>query len=160
MRIIGFSNAAPASALPFWITPVQALGPWLSRIRNSLEDSLGNGADLPPVQREVREEIAQEVAQEVQGKVTPVRRETDAPSPFTPGTAASNDPVFDALPKPYERLSTTPPPARHSHALRVVRESDAALKADCAGRMVMSGNIDDICAELDRMAQRAARAEG
>ncbi len=156
MRIIGFSNATPASALPFWITPVQALVPWLSRLRNSLEDSLGNGADLPPVQREV----PQEVAREVQGKVTPVRRETDAPSPFAPGTAASNDPVFAALPKPYQRLSTTTPPALHSHALRVVRESDAALKADCAGRMVMSGKIDDICAELDRMAQRAARAEG
>ena len=155
MRIIGFSNAAPASALPFWITPVQAWVPWLSRIRNSLEDSLGHGAHLPPLQREA----PQEVAQEVQGKVTPVRRETDAPSPFTPGTAASNDPVFDTLPKPYQRLSKPPPPARHSHALRVVRESDAALKADCAGRMVMSGNIDDICAELDRMALRAARAE-
>lgn len=53
-----------------------------------------------------------------------------------------------------------PPEALHSSALRVVRESDAALKADCAGRMVMSGKIADICAELDRMTLRAARAEG
>ena len=151
MRIIGFSNAA---ASPFWITPVQALAPWLSRIRDSLGesfgDSLGHGADLPPAQREV----------EVQRKVQPARREADGAPAFLPGTAASNDPVFAVLPQAYRRPVTTPPQSLHSHALRVVRESDAALKADCAGRMVMSGKIADICAELDRMALRAARFEG
>ncbi|MEO6319156.1 MAG: hypothetical protein ABIR56_00695 [Polaromonas sp.] len=145
MRIIGFSNAA---ASPFWITPVQALVPWLSRIRDSLGDSFGHLANLPPAQ------------QEVQREVKPVRREADGTPAFTPGTAASNDPVFAVLPQADRRPCTTTPQALHSHALRVVRESDAALKADCAGRMVMSGKIADICAELDRMALRAARAEG
>ena len=149
MRIIGFTNAA---ASPFWITPVQALVPWLSRIRNSLGDSLGHLADLPPAQPEVE--------QEVQREAKPVRREADGTPAFTPGTAASNDPVFAFWPQAARRPGTTTPEALHSSALRVVRESDAALKADCAGRMVMSGKIADICAELDRMALRAARAEG
>ena len=153
MRIIGFTNAA---ASPFWITPVQALVPWLSRIRSSLGDSLGHLADLPPAQPEV----AQAVAQEIQREAKPVRREADGTPAFTPGTAASNDPVFAIWPQAARRPGTTTPEALHSSALRVVRESDAALKADCAGRMVMSGKIADICAELDRMALRAARAEG
>lgn len=146
MKIIGFSNAAPApaAAQPFWITPVQALVPWLSRIRDSLGDALGQEADLPPVQ----------------GEVKPERPVADATPTFTPATAASNDPVFGAWPQPARRSFTAPPQAGHSHALRVVRESDTALRVDCAGRMVMSGKIADICAELDRMALRAARAEG
>ena len=45
-------------------------------------------------------------------------------------------------------------PARST--LRVVRESDAAIKPDCAGRMVISGRMADVCAELDRMALQAA----
>jgi hypothetical protein len=149
MRIIGFTNAA---ASPFWITPVQALVPWLSRIRSSLGDSLGHLADLPPAHPEEK--------QEVQREAKPVRREADGTPAFTPGTAASNDPVFAIWPQAARRPGTTTPEALHSSALRVVRESDAALKADCAGRMVMSGKIADICAELDRMALRAARAEG
>ena len=145
MRIIGFTNAAPASALPLWLTPAQALVPWLSRIRDSLGDALGQVADLPPAQREVK----------------PVRPKADVTRSFMPGTLASNDPVFGACPQPARRSFTTTPQVWHSgHGLRVVRESDAALKADCAGRMVMSGKIADICAELDRMALRAARAEG
>ena len=40
--------------------------------------------------------------------------------------------------------------AAHSRLLRVVRETDPAIGADCAGRMA------DVCAELDRMALRAA----
>lgn len=153
MRIIGFTNAA---ASPFWITPVQALVPWLSRIRSSLGDSLGHLADLPPAQPEV----AQDVQRKVQREAKPVRREADGRPAFTPGTAASNDPVFAFWPQAARRPGTTTPEALHGSALRVVRESDAALKADCAGRMVMSGKIADICAELDRMALRAARAEG
>lgn len=40
-------------------------------------------------------------------------------------------------------------------SLRVVRESDTAIGADCAGRMVISGRMADVCAELDRMVLRA-----
>ena len=45
-----------------------------------------------------------------------------------------------------------PPIAR----LKVVREHDAAVSPACAGRMTISGRMADVCAELDRMAQREA----
>ena len=38
--------------------------------------------------------------------------------------------------------------------LKVVREFDAANSPACAGRMVISGRMADVCAELERMAQR------
>lgn len=38
--------------------------------------------------------------------------------------------------------------------LKVVREFDAAVGPACAGRMVISGRMSDVCAELERMAQR------
>ncbi len=40
--------------------------------------------------------------------------------------------------------------------LKVVREHDAAVSPTCAGRMTISGRMADVCAELDRMAQREA----
>lgn len=40
--------------------------------------------------------------------------------------------------------------------LKIVREFDAAVSPACAGRMVISGRMADVCAELDRMAQREA----
>jgi hypothetical protein len=46
--------------------------------------------------------------------------------------------------------STTP------SRLRIVREFDANVGPACAGRMVISGRMADVCAELDRMAQREA----
>lgn len=42
--------------------------------------------------------------------------------------------------------------------LRVVREFDAGVSPACAGRMVISGRMADVCAELDRMAQCEAAA--
>ena len=47
--------------------------------------------------------------------------------------------------------ATTRPCSR----LRVVRESDSSISPDCAGRMVISGRMADVCAELDRMALHA-----
>jgi len=38
--------------------------------------------------------------------------------------------------------------------LKVVREHDAAVSPTCAGRMTISGRMADVCAEIDRMAQR------
>ena len=38
--------------------------------------------------------------------------------------------------------------------LKVVREHDTAVSPTCAGRMTISGRMADVCAELDRMAQR------
>jgi hypothetical protein len=40
------------------------------------------------------------------------------------------------------------PTASH---LKVVREFDAAVSPACAGRMVISGRMADVCAELERM---------
>ena len=40
--------------------------------------------------------------------------------------------------------------------LKVVREHDAAVSPTCAGRMTISGRMADVCAELERMAQREA----
>ncbi|NDP63084.1 hypothetical protein [Polaromonas sp.] len=157
MRIIGFSNAVPASAQPSWLRPVQALAPWLGRVRDSLGDSLGhlvNLTDLPdraPAPREVR--------QQVQAGTNPAPRAAGVARAFTPATLASNEATFAMGPSAGGRQGAPLPQAGHGSALRVVRESDSALQADCAGRMVMSGKIADICAELDRMALRAARAE-
>ena len=126
MRIISFSSAAGPS---FWALPAQALGPWMSRIRHSL----GQVAPLPAAQREVDVRVQAQ---------RPVAR------------AASNDAVF-AVPEA---------PVRPGHAacratpgsLRVVRESDPAIGAECAGRMVISGRMADVCAELDRLVEREA----
>lgn len=40
--------------------------------------------------------------------------------------------------------------------LRVVREFDSNVSPACAGRMVISGRMADVCAELERMSQREA----
>ncbi len=40
--------------------------------------------------------------------------------------------------------------------LKIVREFEAGISPACAGRMVISGRMADVCAELDRMAQREA----
>jgi hypothetical protein len=61
--------------------------------------------------------------------------------------------------RPYSFLSdqqasrtgpTTPAPINR---LKIVRVVDASARRDCAGRMVISGRMADVCAELDRMAQ-------
>jgi hypothetical protein len=36
-------------------------------------------------------------------------------------------------------------------ALRVLRVAESGPRSDCAGRMVISGRMADVCAELDRM---------
>ena len=38
--------------------------------------------------------------------------------------------------------------------LKVVREHDVEISPMCAGRMTISGRMVDVCAELDRLAQR------
>jgi hypothetical protein len=39
----------------------------------------------------------------------------------------------------------------HARPLRVMRWVDQDSASSCAGRMVMSGRFDDVCAELDRL---------
>jgi hypothetical protein len=40
--------------------------------------------------------------------------------------------------------------------LKIVRQFEPGTSACCAGRMTISGKMSDVCAELDRMAQREA----
>ena len=56
--------------------------------------------------------------------------------------------------KPAGINSKAPTPSR----LKVVREFDSAVGPACAGRMVISGRMADVCAELDRLAQRDCAA--
>jgi hypothetical protein len=48
--------------------------------------------------------------------------------------------------------------ARPIHRVRVVRNVDASLPADRAGRMVVSGRFADVCAELDKLASTEMQA--
>lgn len=54
--------------------------------------------------------------------------------------------------KPCQTLAKATSPRR----LKIVRELEAGVNPSCAGRMVISGRMADVCAELDRMAQREA----
>ena len=132
---VSFPNATTHT---FWVLPVQALAPWINRIRNTLW----------------------------QPAVLPTKRQLvdTVPPSFSTATAtatatASNDSVFENF------LEATPLPCRpalktsNRNVLRVVRESDSAISADCAGRMVISGRMIDVCAELDRMADVVAVTE-
>ena len=54
--------------------------------------------------------------------------------------------------KPCQTVAKATSPRR----LRIVREFEAGVSPSCAGRMVISGRMADVCAELDRMAQKEA----
>ena len=76
-----------------------------------------------------------------------------APRRFAP--AGSVGLVAQLAPAP---ITTTARPlsgravsAPHARPLRVTRWVDQGCGASCAGRMVMSGRFDDVCAELDRL---------
>ena len=82
--------------------------------------------------------------------------EVAAPAPVArrPGRPAK---VVEAAPvaaKPAGITSKAPTLSR----LKVVREFDSAVGPACAGRMVISGRMADVCAELDRLAQRDCAA--
>ena len=129
MKIVSFSNTP---MLTFWSIPVQALVPWISRIKHSLAHT----AELPPPHCNSK------------------------PPRATAGSCnrtASNDSNFNLGQQvPFVLPSSHPLLASSKISLRVVRESDSAIRPDCAGRMVISGRMADVCAELDRMALRAA----
>ena len=119
MRIISFSSAAVQS---FWMLPVQAVGPWMNRIKDS---------------------IRQVAKGDVDSRVHALTSVARVPS---------NNAEFVAPLQPGNIVCKATP-------LRVIRESDAALGAEFAGRMVIFGRMADVCAELDRMALRADVAQ-
>ena len=55
--------------------------------------------------------------------------------------------------KPCLNASRTSSSRPSTGRLRVVREFEAGVAPSCAGRMVISGRMADVCAELERMAQ-------
>lgn len=96
------------------------------------------------------------------------------PAPPLPAfVAASRREATGELPVP---LKTTVAGARHAamaghkpcqtvvkatspRRLKIVRVLEAGVSPCCAGRMVISGRMADVCAELDRMAQREAAVQ-
>lgn len=66
--------------------------------------------------------------------------------------ATHAQPVWATAPKACPGVARSAAPRR----LKVVREFEAGISPSCAGRMVISGRMADVCAELDRMAQREA----
>ena len=74
-------------------------------------------------------------------------RPVRASSPFHRAASASALAV-----RPVRPLVSTP--------LRVVRLSEGGECPGSAGRMVISGRMADVCAELDRLAEREAAALG
>ena len=145
MSIITFSNAV---GLPLRAVsgPAQALAPWVLRIRQTLErltaqstktglDAATGGAVLPRVITLASNDAL-------------FSPRFDVPANATVPAAASAAAVAPA--------SKAVAPC--SASLRVVREADSAIPSDCAGRMVISGRMADVCAELDRMEQRANSA--
>jgi hypothetical protein len=74
-----------------------------------------------------------------------------APAPQQP----QREPVRPQRPARVARRPMSVP--RAPKALRVVRVLDAAAPRSTAGRMVISGRLADVCAELDRLAEMEAR---
>lgn len=74
--------------------------------------------------------------------------------PFATGkTSALRRPALAAS-KPCKAASHPTASSR----LRILRQFEPGISPACAGRMVISGRMADVCAELDRMAQREATA--
>jgi hypothetical protein len=82
---------------------------------------------------------------------TPMRAQRAAGQlalPFSSGPAA--------VPREATQTGKARPHNPTPSRLRIVREFDANVGPACAGRMVISGRMADVCAELERMAQREA----
>ena len=64
-----------------------------------------------------------------------------------------------AAPSHKVTISAASPKARQAQqrALRVLRVSEQGQTASCAGRMVISGRMADVCAELDRLVALEAK---
>ncbi|MDD5478113.1 hypothetical protein [Rhodoferax sp.] len=72
------------------------------------------------------------------------------PVPTAPNSTRCRQPVLHPV---FIHQAITPPaPLRSHQPLRVVRVMEAGQRASLAGRMVISGRMADVCAELDRLA--------
>jgi hypothetical protein len=91
---------------------------------------------------------------------------------FAPSAARSTVPVLQAARKPVTPLRPAtrptgkavaqahgPTPARDRTSrspLRIIRVIESGQAPTLTGRMIMSGRMADVCAELDRMVEREA----
>lgn len=64
-------------------------------------------------------------------------------------TAASSRTGIDAS---FTKVTQTAVPAVPVQRLKIVRQFEPGANRSCAGRLVISGRMSDVCAELDRMA--------
>jgi hypothetical protein len=66
---------------------------------------------------------------------------------------AQQRPVLGAKPLTCFHASTHAAQGRAPSGLRVLREFEPGASPACAGRMVITGRMADVCAELERMSQ-------
>ena len=80
-----------------------------------------------------------------------------APPRPVPASAAASRPLRPATPRMTAPAISTPRLAPLAKPLRVVRVLEPSASRAVAGRMVISGRMADVCAELDRLAAQEAR---
>lgn len=76
-----------------------------------------------------------------------------APGSGSPSLAGAL-PGLPAIKTTCHRPAPAPCKAMTVSRLKIVREFDAAMSPSSAGRMMISGRMADVCAELDRLAQQ------
>ena len=76
------------------------------------------------------------------------------PSGISSNVVRPNSASVSTIPTNFKTNFTTNSPAAslsHQRALRVMRIAEQGDAPSCAGRMVISGRMADVCAELDRL---------
>jgi hypothetical protein len=129
MGIVSFSHSSMLSVL---LAPVHALAAWFVPAQNA------SGRFSPPAAAQRSRQL------ELPFASSRSHSATATPHQVTVTPAAGVKTSKASIKKP------------GSSRLRVVREFDSNVGPACAGRMVISGRMADVCAELDRMAQREA----
>ncbi|SFU50261.1 hypothetical protein SAMN05216350_102226 [Polaromonas sp. YR568] len=135
MGIISFSHSSMLSVL---LAPVHALAAWFVPAQNASGRSSGQFTPPAAAQR------ARQLVLPFASGRAPLTG--TFPEALRPAAASAAGAKIIKLPL------KKPAPSR----LRVVREFDSNVGPACAGRMVISGRMADVCAELERMAQREA----
>lgn len=72
--------------------------------------------------------------------------------PVSPKNQLARTAASRLFTKPCINAARTSSSRPSTSRLRVVREFEAGVGPSCAGRMVISGRMADVCAELERMA--------
>lgn len=124
---MGIASFSRSPRLSALLSPLQALAAWWAPVRSGV-----NAPSTSPA--------------------PPFRRLAANDSVATKIIASCAQPAGATGKKHRQNMARTAAPRR----LKVVREFEAGISPSCAGRMVISGRMADVCAELDRMTQREA----